>query len=532
MRDVWAKLQEQNINTVLANVSWDAIEPVEGCFDFTRLDQVIYDARRHGLHLILLWFGAFKNGKVLPCVSFSAVDDIQGMSTYAPSWVKTNAARFPRAMLCNSNDKARVSNALSIFHPEVARADAAAFKKLMQHLRELDEKHSTIIMVQVENEVGLLGASRDGSQAANKCFDEVVPQQLITAISDHWDVLHPSLQKNLSTYRDNQQHAATLSWGKLFGENSRTDEIFMAYHYALYVESVAQEGKAEYSIPMFTNVWQNYADDDADRSQPILVGGGGEPGDYPSGGAVINVLDVWQLFAPSLDFIAPDVYLNDYNAVCQKYRHRGQALFIPEQRRDEYGARRIWSAYGTHHALCAAPFAIDTLQSADSPWRRHYGLLTQVADHILAAQAGSTSSVGFFFDEFEQGTRSSEPVTASLGNWKLSIQRSFVFGKPSPGFGMVIQLNDSRFLLVGEGFEVRFASGKEASGYTGILEFVEKVYDVRTRKLKTGRLLNGDETRSGEAAIMPSESPDLGTFPIAITIPARTRIAECQVYAI
>lgn len=443
-----------------------------------------------------------------------------------------NVARFPRAMLHDSDSPARMSNALSIFHPEVARADGAAFKRLMQHLREIDEKHSTIIMVQVENEVGLLGASRDRSKEANKRFHEAVPQQLLTALSDHWDVLHPSLQQNLSTYGDNQQHAATSSWGNLFGENSRTDEIFMAYHYALYVESVAWEGKVKYPLPMFTNVWQNYADDDADRLQPVLVGGGGEPGDYPSGGGVINVLDVWQLFAPSLAFIAPDVYLNDYNAVCQKYRHRGQALFIPEQRRDEYGARRIWSAYGTHHVLCAAPFAIDTLEPADSTWRKHYGLLSQVADYILAAQAGSASSVGFFFDEFEPGARSSDTITASFGSWNLSIQRSFVFGKPSPGFGIVVQLSDSRFLLVGEGFEVRFASAKEGSGYTGILEFVEKVYDVRTRKLKTGRLLNGDETRSGEVAIMPSEDPDLGTFPIAITIPARTRIAECQVYAI
>lgn len=77
MRDVWPKLKEQNVNTVLANASWDAIEPAEGCFDFSRLDQVIYDARRHGLHLILLWFGSFKNGRVILCVWLSVVDRLK-----------------------------------------------------------------------------------------------------------------------------------------------------------------------------------------------------------------------------------------------------------------------------------------------------------------------------------------------------------------------------------------------------------------------------------------------------------------------
>lgn len=63
MQAVWPKLKAFNVNTVLANISWEMIEPEEGVFDFTRLDKVVYDARTHGIHIILLWFGAFKNGK-------------------------------------------------------------------------------------------------------------------------------------------------------------------------------------------------------------------------------------------------------------------------------------------------------------------------------------------------------------------------------------------------------------------------------------------------------------------------------------
>ena len=242
------------------------------------------------------------------------------------------------------------------------------------------------------------------------------------------------------------------------------------------------------------------------------------------------MLDVWHFFAPSLDFIAPDLYLNDYNAVCAKYRHSGQPLFIPEQRRDEYGARRIWSAYGTYNALGASPFAIDSLEPAENPWRRHFALLDQVAPCLLEARELGQDTFGFWFDEFAEqcGEHGSHRVT--MGNWDLTIERSFVFGRPGPGFGMIVRLKDSKFMLVGEGFQVRFASTRQGFSFTGFLSFIEKVSDPCTGALMNGRSFNGDETRSGELAVMPNQQPDLGTFPICITIPARTAIAEVEVY--
>ena len=67
MQPIWPKLVDMNINTVLGNVTWEQIEPVEGKFDFDELDLVIKDARAHDLRLVLLWFGSFKNGKILGC---------------------------------------------------------------------------------------------------------------------------------------------------------------------------------------------------------------------------------------------------------------------------------------------------------------------------------------------------------------------------------------------------------------------------------------------------------------------------------
>lgn len=435
-------------------------------------------------------------------------------------------------MIGNKTQDLEVTDVLSIFDSEVSAADARAFRALMRHLKAFDHAHSTVLMVQVENEVGLLGASRDASPTADRQFQSSVASEIIEALSSNWNRLHPSLKKNLKVFRDNYplMQSEPLNWPQTFGGSSVTDELFMAYHYARYVETVAQAGKTEYDLPLFTNVWQNYADEDADKSQPVVVGGGGQPGDYPSGGGVINVLDIWHLFAPSLDFIAPDVYLNDYEAVCEKYCHNGQALFIPEQRRDEYGARRAWSAYGTYHALGASPFAIDSLDATDNPWRKHFGLLSQIGPYMLAAQETAGSTYGFFFDECSGQGQVLDIRRVNMGNWRLVIERSFVFGRPGPGFGMVVQISDTRFVLVGQGFHVRFASTRKASTFTGILSFMERVSNPVSKELEDGRVLNGDETRSGQLAIMPSQQPDLGTFPICITIPARSGIAEVEVY--
>lgn len=62
MSKVWPQMVEYNVNTVLAAVAWDLIEPVEGRFDFGIVDKLLEGARAHDLKLILLWFGSFKNG--------------------------------------------------------------------------------------------------------------------------------------------------------------------------------------------------------------------------------------------------------------------------------------------------------------------------------------------------------------------------------------------------------------------------------------------------------------------------------------
>lgn len=516
MSTVWPNMKAANINTLLGSVTWEMIEPIEGHFDFSELDRVITDARKFDMHLVLLWFGSFKNA----------------LSTYAPGWVKRDVKRFPRVHTLEAGGVMKTLELVSPLCEEGWRADGRAFGAMMRHLKEFDGKHNTVLMVQVENETGLLGDSRDRSRIANELFKKPVSKDVMSHLqSQYHDEIHDQFRKRFPNFLKHTAGVAT--WEDAFGKGVYADEMFMANAFSTYVGHVAAAGKAEYSIPLYTNVWLNFDDPDALdlHGIPIVVGGGADPGVYPSGGAVPHTMDVWKLNTPSLDFIAPDLYFHDYESVCKHYRHQNQPLFIPEQRRDDRGARRIWLAYGTYLSIGCSPFGIDSLEASESPITKHYGLLNSVSDIVLEAQANRPEDImGFYFDEVED-TKVEKPWVRTFGDFELKIERAFVFGKPEPGAGMIIHQGDGKFLLVGWGFQVTFGSSNPKSTFTGILYAEEKTIG-EGGKLETARVMNGDETRSGSFYIMPNEDPDYGGFPIAVTIPSRTMIAECTAYSV
>ncbi|UPK90813.1 hypothetical protein LCI18_001748 [Fusarium solani-melongenae] len=508
MADVWPAMKKQGINSLLGSVSWEQIEPIEGVFDFTELDKVILGAREHDMRLVLLWFGAYKGA----------------LSLYAPPWVKRDSKRFPRAWSIEAGGSRNILDAVTPLSMECAEAEAMAFGKLMSHLEDFDADHSTVLMVQVENEPGILGDSRDRSSLAEAAFKDPVPESLLRHLADN---PHPEFAKRFPNVPKGGQH----SWEEAFGTGAPADEVFMAFHFSRYVEKVAASGKASYPIPLYANVWLNLDDPEAlDVATATLVStvvaGGSGPGKYPSGGPCAHVLDVWQFGAPSLDFIAPDSYFHDYEMVCKDYTEKGNPLFIPEQRRDEHGARRIWLAYGTYGALGVSPFGIDTGPEAVG---REYKLLNQVKDFVLGSSLDDR--FGFYFDEMRDPPRIEKPWTKVFGDVQVTVERAWVFGKPGPGGGIIIKLADYKFLLVGYGFQASFKSVKKGVAFMGILSAKEMEVSG-DGSLRLLRQLNGDETHGGTALVMPNEKPDYGDFPIATCIPARTGIAEIEVYSL
>lgn len=517
---IWQNMKEMHINTLLGSVSWEQIEPREGEFDFSNLEAVILAAREHGMKLVLLWFGSFKNA----------------LSTYVPAWVKRDVKRFPRVHTIESGNRRRTLELLSPFSENCWTADARAFEKLMTRLKEFDSHDSTVVMVQVENETGLLGDYRDRSKIAERMYREPVPSDLLNHLQAEDTHLHPEFTKRFPELKTS---AAGSSWKQVFGSKSEinAEEMFMADAFSKYIQHVASAGKAAYPIPLYANVWLNFDDPDAlDVAEvDFKVGGGAKAGVYPSGGPVPHTMDIYKFNAPALDFISPDLYFHDYEQTCINYRHGQQPLFIPEQRRDEYGMRRVWLAYGTYLALGCSPFGIDSLQAVDSATTKHYRLLHSLRNQILEAQAERPEDMfGFYFDELEEGRKiaSEKSWTKTIAGFEVIVERAFVFGKPGPSAGLVIHQGDGKFLCAGWGFNVSFKSTDPKSTFTGILHAEEKEVDAESSEVRTAKILGGDETRSGEFLIMPNEDPDYGGFPIAVTIPARTGIAECWAYSL
>lgn len=501
MQPIWGRLVDLNINTVLAAVSWELVEPQEGLFDFSLVDGLIEGARAHDLRLILLWFGSWKNG----------------MSSYVPAWVKRDYERFPLARRADG----KAVTALSTLAEANWQADSKAFAALMRHLRAVDEGEHTVIMVQVENEVGLLGDSRDRSAAAEAAFAGSVPDELLALLHQPSDSL-PHLHE-----RWEQAGSRTAgSWEEVFGAGLATDEIFMAWHYARYIDQVAAAGKAEYALPLFANAWLNNTE-----PLPGFPAGGRNPGDYPSGGPVPELLDVWSAAAPHLDFLAPDIYAPNFDHWCAAYIRPGKPLLIPETRADPPGSSNLYRAFGAFNAIGTAPFGVDSLEGewADA-LRTHYGILRQLAPLILAHR-GTDAIFSFRLDP-------EQPITVTqLGGYQLQIMHDTIImnqalgrvaDKPlEPGYGLIIATGPGSYVGAGFDFMVRFGPITPATAEVAIEAVEEGEY--RVGEWVVSRRLNGDETGSGSVWRFPAgDQLPIGPMPAT---PLGLPISRCSVYS-
>ncbi len=252
----WQQLKDCGVNTVLAVVSWEQTEPVEGEFDFTVVDNLLEDARAHDMKLALLWFGSWKNG----------------ITSYTPTWVKRDTKRFPLAQ----TPEGKSLPILTTLGEETCKADAKAFAAMMRHLKEADAQQQTVVMIQMENEVGLHGHPRDYCPLAEKAYHEQVPKALI----DHLTQRESLLPETQSAWQANGfKNEGT--WEEVFGPADRAAEIFMAWHYASYMDRITAAGKAEYDLPTFVNAWIVQPEDT-------------RPGNYPSGGPQAQNHDIWR----------------------------------------------------------------------------------------------------------------------------------------------------------------------------------------------------------------------------------------------
>lgn len=452
---VWPATDQLHANTVFVPIAWEQVEPHEGQFDFSFLDTLVTQARAHRVRLVLLWFATWKNNG----------------PNYAPAWVKLDNKRFPRVVTRDG----KTLNSLLPHAQATLDADSKAFVRLMTHLKQIDGDRHTVIMVQVENESGTYGTDRDHTPATDALLAQNVPEALLRATGK-----------------------STGNWKQVFGADA--DEFFHAWSVAHYIDHVAAAGKAVYPLPMYAN---------AALRDPFKPG---PPGGYSSGGPTDNVLAVWKAAAPSLDVLAPDIYMPQYDkymAVLDRYRRADNALFVAETGNDPVYARYAFAALG-RQAIGFSPFGMDFTGYANFPLGARkvdaetieafaviYRLLSPMSGQIAAwAYAGKVWGAA----EPEQ-THESD---IDLGDWQVHVgYGQFEFGVDPPtgnpqlsGGVLIAEVGKNEYLVTGLHARVNFAAGKQHKDTRFLLERVEEGRYENGRWIFK-RLWNGDQTDYG-----------------------------------
>jgi beta-galactosidase GanA len=463
---VWPTIRALHANTLEIPVAWEQIEPQEGRFDFSWVDTLIPQARANNVRLDLLWFGTWKN---------------TGPS-YEPEWVKSNTRRFPR-MMTREGKTHYVPTPLS---RTTLEADKRAFVALMRHLREIDSQH-TVILVQVENEVGSYGSPRDFSPQANQLFAEPIPAALARKVGK------------------------SGSWSQVFDWNA--DTAFNAWYTARYIDEIAAAGQAELDLPMYVNVVVGNPFD-------AKAGGGA------SGGADWPVLDVWKAAAPHIALAAPDLYDRDYKTYkgkLDRMERPDNPLFVPETGNDLEFARDFWLALGKG-TIGWSPFGMDPtyfnypLGAKDLDPETLDAFASKFA--LMAPIARDWARLAFEHPTagFAKGEDASDQST-TLGRWKVTAQYGlWSFGDPTwtwmkfppnpqkdrpVGGAALIQLGPDEFLLAGS--DVRMSFGLAAPGAGENVHFLS----VEEGTFENGRWVmarrwNGDQTDYGLNLIRPT----------------------------
>lgn len=458
---VLPRLAKLHVNTALIPVTWQQIEPTEGKFNFDVLDHWIDVARQQHLHLVLLWFGSWKNA----------------FSNDAPIWVRQDTRRFPRAISADGTEL----EILSTLGTETLKLDRAAFSTLMNHVREKDAEQQTVLMVQVENEVGYLGlGGRDRSPAANRLFQSPVPSTLIQKLED---------EKAFPAKLSASFHPEGKSWQEVFGENA--DEAFMAWNYARFIQSVAAAGKQAYPLPMYVNAQ--------------LPAPSERAGEYPSGGPHPDNLAIYRAVAPALDLYSPDIYWPNFAYWMQSYHFPGNAAFVPEARLESAPFNAFY-AYGEAKAFGFSAFGIDSVEpstdrSASAPGiEQTYQAIEDLSGILIPAQASEHTRGLVLHSDSPRPTQ-----TVSLGGFLFdaTLSRSWPTKAllTNDGAMIVIQTAPDEFFIAGRGLTVSISRDPDSDNRVAGIGSIDEVSRI-DGKWVTLRHLIGDQSNQGRQLSM------------------------------
>jgi hypothetical protein len=447
---VWPSLEGLGLNTLLAPVAWEAVEPKEGQMDFSLPRELILECRRRGMRAVLLWLGLWKNAA----------------STYVPRWMKLDREKY----FCSRDWSGKSLQSISPFCEAAIEKDAEAFALFMSFLREIDSEEQTVLMIQLENEIGCLGSDRDYCEAAELAYASAAPGD-VAALAGK---------------------SAPCSWSEAFGLDA--PEAFMAFHYAKAIEAIAQRGKAERALPMYVNAWLEQWPWDA--------------GTYPSGGPVAKMHGLWRLAAPSIDLFAPDIYVKNVADVCEEYGKGANPLFVPEMRQDAHSAPHALNAVLGLGAIGWSIFGIEDLREGKGP----EGMDADVARELsIDMEAFDPKGSFHHLSQAYSFLANILPLRRKASSWHSFIKRSgrhkgeiidlggarlkvsFIPNKPGfpmPGGGVAVLGGGKAFVY---GYSCWLSLLPPAGGHCGADWLGLWTAAVENGEIKAGRMLNGDE---------------------------------------
>lgn len=459
MEPIWPTLKEMNLNTVLTPIYWELIEKEEGKFDFSLVDDLILRARKEDLKLVFLWFGSWKNS----------------MSSHAPAWVKLNQKKYPRV----KDDKNKSHEILTPFSENNLKADVNAFQELMSHLKEFDQKEQTVIMIQVENEIGMLPTARDYCPQANEAFKKEVPVELLQYLQKNKEKLAPEF---LEIWKANG-FKTNGNWEQVFGKSLQTDEIFMAWYFSKFTNSVTKAGKEKYAIPMYVNAALNAPNK--------------KPGEYPSAGPLPHVMDVWKAAGNAIELFSPDFYNPQFKQWNDLFTRQGDPLFIPEHKFDATAPFKALYATGHYEAIGFSPFSIESVTDAKKePLGKIYNLLRQLTP-VIEANKGLHKIDGVLLDKENQSQ------IVLLGDYEFTFKHDYTLNWSDGAkeatwpttSAIIIELTPNEFYIAGSGIVVTFKPVKEKTLNAGILKVDQGSFENKAWKIF--RHFNGDQTHQG-----------------------------------
>lgn len=377
--------REMGCNTVVIPVYWRDVEPSPGNYRLEDLRKRIFACRENGLKMGVLWFGAYKNAQLW----------------YVPDWVYRDEVQFPRVVRKNGEI---FENTACPLGKNTLQRDKAAFLEVLKEIQRVDSEENTVIVVQIENEAGLLATDRCYCGTCSRRYAE---------------------------------------------EGWKEAEEFTATCMAEYIGELAEAGKALYPLPFYANAWLDMLRFD-------------RPGaDYPSGGPNMKNLRIYAKKAPHLDFVAPDTYevsYRDFTRVCRAYAEGAGALYIAEHHTGD-GSRaekNIFYALGEYAGIGFDPYCINnnedpvvTDKGAIAPRIHPYidslRAINGALPVILEAR-GTPRLKGFVQEDAEKN------CLVEMGKY------AFLMEYKENGRGMVIKLGEEEYVILGTGFNIRVCS--------------------------------------------------------------------------